>query len=172
MNPTTDESFRSDLFRDDDLGSIIRVHLHIEYHINDILDLLVPYPEDLKPIQLDYDGKVNLICALGVQPERIKILKALGTMRNKFAHNLNFKLDNSNVKSLYESLDSSAKEILQSSHNLMRSKEQHKGVAAFNKLTVKDQFILIAVVVRHMLLRIIDELKNTVQQVTKRTGNS
>jgi len=58
----TDEFFTDTLFHEDDLGSVVRVHLYIEFIINEILEILVPYPEDLKPLKLDYDGKINLIC--------------------------------------------------------------------------------------------------------------
>jgi hypothetical protein len=157
-----EKSFKSALFKDDDLGSVIRVHLHIEHHVNEILELLVPCPKDLKSVRLDYDGKVNLLPVLGVKPESIKVLSALGTMRNKFAHNLNFKLDKSNVKNLYETLDVDAKDILFSSHEMTRTKEQHKDIKPYKKLTPKDQFILIAVVVKNMLQRIKSELNSTV----------
>ena len=154
MNPTSDAAFKADLFRDDDLGSVIRVHLHMEHHVNEILELLVPLPENLKPIKLDYDGKVNLLCALGADRESTKVLKALGSMRNKFAHNLNFKLDKSNVINLYEALSFNAKEVLQASHNNARSKEEHQGIVVFKKLPFKGQFIIIAVVIRKMVLEL------------------
>ena len=154
-------SFRSALFKDDDLGSVIRVHLHIEHHVNEILELLVPFPQDLKAVKLDYDGKVNLLPVLGVKPENIKVLTALGTMRNKFAHNLNYKLDKSNVKNLYETLDSDSKEILFNSHEATRNKG-FNNIDQYKKLEPKDQFILIAVVVKNMVQKLKSELQGTV----------
>jgi len=161
MYSPTDDRFKADLFREDDLGSVIRVHLHIEHHVNEILNLMIPYPEHLKSLKLDYDGKVNLLCALGAEPSSTKVLKSLGTMRNKFAHNLNFQLDKSNVLNLYETLDSNLKEVLQKSHNHTRSKKEHSDIDAFNKISAKEQFILIAVLIKKMVLRLKDECVNT-----------
>ena len=159
--PDIEESFKSALFKDDDLGSVIRVHLHIEHHVNDILELLVPCPQYLKSVKLDYDGKVNLLPVLGVKPENIRVLSALGTMRNKFAHNLNYKLDKSIVKSLYETLDSDSKDILFNSHEAVRTKGSNN-IDKYKKLQPKDQFMLIAVVVKNMVQKLKKELQDTV----------
>ncbi|MFA0718964.1 hypothetical protein AB4622_23525 [Vibrio splendidus] len=152
-----DESFKEALFADDDLGSVIRVHLHIEHYVNEILSIIVPYSDDLKPLQLDYFGKVNLLSAMGYNPERLKVLLALGKMRNKFAHDLNYKLDSSNVDNLYETLDVKSKEILQNSHNKIRAKTEHLGVQKFKHLSAKDKFVLLAVVVKKMAERMKQE---------------
>lgn len=158
-----ESSFKDALFQEDDLGAVIRVHLHIESFVNEIIQVLVPYPDELKPIRLDYFGKVNLLGALGVEPANLKVLLTLGNMRNKFAHNLNYQLDSSNVKGLYESLGSDLKEKLQMSHNNARNKEGFQGVEKFVKLSPKGQFVLISVLVKIMLERIHSEVsENTV----------
>ncbi|WP_104040651.1 hypothetical protein [Vibrio hyugaensis] len=152
-----DKDFQNALHHEDDLGAVIRVHLHLETYVNKIIDLLVYSPEDLKPIGLDYFGKVHLIIALGADPQSLKVLLALGRMRNKFAHDLNYKLDRSNVKNLYETLSSDLKEMLQSSHNKARNRSEFQSVDKFEKLSPKSQFILISVFVKIMLERIVTE---------------
>lgn len=155
----TDEMFQKALFDEDELGSVIRVHLHVEYHVNKIIEKLVPYTEDLKPIHLDYDGKVNLICALGVKPESKTILSALGKMRNKFAHNPFYKLTGSEVSNLYKSLSERDKDILQKAHDRTRNQVEGDKVKPYKDLEPRDQFILIAVVIRTMVIEIYNEIK-------------
>jgi len=156
--PLTDDMFKKALFDEDELGSVIRVRLHVEYHVNIIIQKLVPYSEDLKPINLDYDGKVNLICALGVKPEYKKLFSALGNMRNKFAHNPFYKLTKSEVNNLYKSLSVEDKEILQKAHNKTRNQAKGDKVKPFKDLEPRDQFILIAVLIRTMAIQISDEI--------------
>ena len=153
--------FKTALEHEDDLGAVIRVHLHLEIYVNQIINLLVPNPEDLKPIGLDYFGKVHLISALRIDPQNLKVLLALGKMRNKFAHDLNYKLDKSNVKNLYETLSSFLKETLQNSHNKVRCKREFQDINKFEKLSPKSQFILIAVLIKKMLERIINEIQES-----------
>ncbi|MCD9481559.1 hypothetical protein [Photobacterium phosphoreum] len=154
-----DSSFKDALFQEDDLGAVIRVHLHIESFVNEIIQALVPYPDELKPIRLDYFGKVNLLGALGVEPANLKVLLTLGKMRNNFAHNLNYQLDSSNVKNLYESLSLELKENLQKSHNNARNKQDFQSVEKFEKLSPKGQFVLIAVLVKIMLENLVNEVR-------------
>ncbi len=154
----TDEMFQKALFNEDELGSVIRVHLHVEYHVNEIIEKLVPYSVKLKPINLDYDGKVNLICALGVKPEYKTILCALGKMRNKFAHNPFYNLTKSEVSNLYESLSAQGKDVLQKAHNMTRKQAEHKKVKPYKNLKPRDQFVLIAVVIRSMIIQIKNEI--------------
>mgnify|MGYP000320628805 CR=1 FL=1 len=162
MSHISEESFEAALFKEDDLGSVIRVHLHIEHHVNEIINLLVPVPNSLKQLQLDYDGKVNLLCVLGVKPESIKVLSALGNMRNKFAHNLNYQLDESIVKNFYETLDGHSKEVLQKSYGELLSKDKHQDLDKYKKLTPRNKFIVIATVVKNMVLNIKFEITNSV----------
>ena len=65
LKQLTDEMFQKALFDEDDLakGSVIRVHLHVEYHVNEIISKLVSYEKDLKPLGLDFNvkGKFNML---------------------------------------------------------------------------------------------------------------
>ena len=154
----SDEMFRKSLFDEDELGSVIRVHLHVEYHVNKIIEKLVPFPDDLSAINLDYNGKVNLICALGVKQEYKKLLSALGNMRNKFAHDPFYKLTKSEVNNLYKSLSAQDKDILQQAHDKTRNQVKDDKVKPYKDLEPRDKFILIAVVIRTMVIEINNEI--------------
>ena len=159
MNSISDEEFEAVLKTEDDLGMVIRVHLHVEYHLNQLLELLVPFPDGLKSVKLDFDNRVKLLGALRIKSEFTKIFSALGAMRNKFAHNLDYKLDKSNVINLYETLHFSDKEILQNVYSNLRNNDEHKGLEPFKSLPPQGQFIVIALYIRQMVFRMIDEIK-------------
>jgi hypothetical protein len=163
MNNISEELFKDALYKEDDLGSVIRVHLHIEHHVNEIIHLLAPSPDYLKQLRLDYDGKITLLCLLGLKPDSIKVLSALGKMRNKFAHNLNYQLDESTVKSFYETLDSYSKKALQKSYDDLLTNGEYQGLDVYKKLTPRNKFIVISTFVKNMVLRIKVELSNPVQ---------
>ncbi len=155
----TDEMFQNALFNEDELGSVIRVHLHIEYHVNEILELLMPHAENIKSLKLDYEGKVNLICALGVKPENKDILLTLGTIRNKFAHNPFYKMDKSEINNLYKSLTAKNKDLLQKAHEKTRKQTSDNTVKPYNELNPRDKFIIISVIIRNVVISITNEIK-------------
>ncbi len=158
----TNEQFLSDLQAEDDLGAVIRAHLYIEYFIDQILNFVVPKPELLKPLKLDFDGKVNLITALGVDPDIKNPLSALGGMRNRFAHKPNHKLDKSEVNNLYNSLGASDKELLHSCYNSIRQNHPDMaGAPGFKKLSEKEQFVLLAIAIRGLVVTTFNELKSS-----------
>ncbi|HGE6056600.1 TPA: hypothetical protein ACGG7M_003463 [Vibrio cholerae] len=154
-----DGHFLSALFQEDDLGAVIRVHLNIESQVNKLLSVLVPFPDELKPIRLDYFGKVHLISALGIEPEKIKVLLVLGKMRNKFAHDINYALDKSAINNLYESLDLELK--VQVQNYMVNIDNDSENIEKFNNLSSKDQFIIISVFVRLMLERAFLEVQES-----------
>lgn len=155
----TDDMFHEALDHEDELGSVLRIHLHVEHYIDEILHSLIPYPDDLKPLSLDYNGKVHLICALGVKGEYKSILLALGNIRNKFAHDPFYKIDKSTINNLYKVLPENSKEILQQSYKKLQSQLETNKPASYKDLPLKDQFTLLAIIIRRIVLRIRDESK-------------
>lgn len=75
---------------EDEVGRVIRTHLYIENLINSFLEIALPQPEHLTPIQLDYFGKVQLSLSLGLPVEFKKPLNFIGNARNNFAHKQNW----------------------------------------------------------------------------------
>jgi hypothetical protein len=156
----TDDMFHEALDHEDELGSVLRVHLHVEYYIDEILHILIPFPEDLKYLSLDYNGKIHLICALGVKVEYKSILLALGKIRNNFAHDPFYKIDNSTINNLYKTLPEESKEILQKSYKKFQSQLQTDKSSSYKSLPPKEQFTLIAIIIRRIVIRIRDESNN------------
>jgi len=88
--PDIDKSFYAHLAAEDELGVVIRAHVHIEASINDFIDSKIPYP-DLLP-RIPYEGRLRLANALGLEKSHFDALKLLGDIRNSFDHNVNAEL--------------------------------------------------------------------------------
>ncbi|WP_415883805.1 hypothetical protein ACMXYN_04650 [Neptuniibacter sp. PT8_73] len=155
----TNELFEQALFNEDELGSVIKAHLHIEYLINEVLILLAPSPQHINSLKLDYAGKITLLCILGMNPEFKPMLSTLGTMRNNFAHDPFYKLDKSTVKNLYNSLPPVDKENFHNAVRETRNSEEHRHVKPYKELSPRDQFILIVVVIRTIILKLKDQAR-------------
>lgn len=156
----TDEQFLTDLLREDELGAVIRAHLYIEYFTDQIVELIVPNTENLKPLKLDFNGKVNLITALGVDSDIKKPLSALGNMRNKFAHKPNYKLTKSETNNLYKSLSKDDKELVHKCYSdLAKIHPEIANVPNFKDLNPKDSFVLLAIAIRGIIVSTLNELK-------------
>ncbi len=156
----TDQEFLKSLQSEDELGAVIRAHLYIEYLTERLLTLVVQKPELLKPLNLDFDGKVSLLMALGVDPDIKKPLSVLGGMRNKFAHRPNYKLNSSEINNLYKSLSPDDQQLVHSCYNDLR--QLHPDIPdspAFNKLSERDKFILLAIAIRGVVVSTIKELE-------------
>lgn len=142
------DALAKDLARDDDMGAVVRAHIRIENILIQIVEALLPEPSVVKRMNLDFDGYVNLALALGLAKELGPSLRAMGSLRNKFAHRLGTELDVPAVKNLYESLPPRDKKQIHASFTRIR--DQHESVKAaaknYSQLGPKDQFQLIAVV--------------------------
>ena len=157
----TDDEFIKALQGEDELGAVVRAHIDIEQHLNEIIILCLPYPEHLDKVKLEYLKKVNLVICFSLKKEYRSVLKAFGELRNKFAHKPRTQLDESLVTSFYESFSSTGKECVQLVFKKAQSSRAPKEkIPDFKKLSPKDSFILIAVAIRQMLKVAIMNLKD------------
>ena len=147
-----DGKFHKILQGEDDLGVVIRAHIHIEQQLNELLGLLCYNFNSLeKKAGLSYFKKVCLAEALGLMPEMSEILKSLGNLRNDFAHKPDMEIDNSNASRLYDAFSSDGKKILQHVYNVIRRNSKNKISKSFKKLPSNDRFILLAVTIQSRL---------------------
>jgi hypothetical protein len=147
-----DEAFKNALESEDELGLVVRAHIHIEASLNQFLDGKVVHSSHLKKMQLDYAQKTHLAISLGLLPEYASPLLALGTLRNAFAHHPDTQLTQDRVKALYDSLSSEDKALVQDSHQSARKKRLDSKIPTFSRLPPKAQFILLAISIRALLL--------------------
>ncbi|MGC4027295.1 MAG: hypothetical protein QM696_00280 [Steroidobacteraceae bacterium] len=138
--------FSDDLAREDHLGSVVRAHIHIESALNSIVEKLTPSPEHLKRLNLDYDQTVGLALALGLDASWGPALKAIGSLRNRFAHQIDAALDEATVNNLYESLPSMGKNNVQATFTGLKATiHLRPPVDRFAAMDPKGRFQLVAV---------------------------
>ena len=162
MSDATDPSeaaFVRALFGEDELGVVVRAHIHIEAKLLELLELLVGDPKYLERMDLDFGQRVNLAVALGLKSEHAPAPSALGTLRNAFAHRLDAQLSEDRVNNLYETLSAGDKEIVQLAYDRTNIQMGKPDAPSFKKLSPKERFILISVALRAMLMTTICEIR-------------
>lgn len=142
------EQFIQDLFREDDLGAVVRVHIQIEYQLNEFIRKALKYPKRIEKSHFDFSQSVDLALALGLREDLGSPLKAMGTLRNRFAHKLETRLDQSSVTNLYETLSPPDKETVQQLFQMVRKTDERLNqFAKLTDLPERNQFALIATLI-------------------------
>ena len=147
---STLDDFISVLNGEDELGAVIRAHIHFEALLLEMLGLLVKDEGALRKLNLEFSQSVDLAIALGLGSEHAKGLRAFGKLRNEFAHDLNSKLSDNRINNLYESLSTTDKEVVQCAYARTNS-QLGFNPPSFKNLTPKEKFVLVAVALRSML---------------------
>jgi len=157
---TEQDNFLAAVRGEDELGVVIRSHIYVESALVLLLEHLVVDKKHLGKLDLDYSQRVDLAIALGLKTEHAPPLHALGTIRNAFAHRLDAKLTKDRVDALYKQFSASDKEVLNVAFKRTSSRVPIEGAKSFRALSVKDQFALMAVALRSLILVAIGELTN------------
>jgi hypothetical protein len=90
---------------EDDLGKVVRGHIHIEHELQQVIFFAAPSPEQLKPFERqEFSEKVQLALMLGLKPDLAPPLNAAGNLRNKFAHRLDTMLNREMAQNLVAAL--------------------------------------------------------------------
>lgn len=163
-NYKIDNKFHKILQGEDSLGVVVRAHIHIEQQLNELLSLLC-YEYNFIEDNLGYYQKVSLAGALGLTPEYVAILRALGKLRNDFAHEQGVELNKKNVSILYNAFSSVGKRIIQDVYNKLRKKMPNvKAYKSFRKLQPNDQFVFLVVTLQSRLRSVISRKKDTLKR--------
>ena len=109
----------TDLKREDDVGLVIRGHLHVENQLIDFISHTLLHPEKCDWEKIGYSGKVELALACGLPDGMRTILEKLGELRNDFANNLDATIDPKWVLNTYNSLSLQLKKDLEKSYKKM-----------------------------------------------------
>lgn len=86
------QRFNRALVGEDELGAVIRGHIHVESKLIEFIEARLPYPAGLKDLEIDYFGRIKLAISLGLNPNLGPSLKFIGTLRNRFAHRLDVEI--------------------------------------------------------------------------------
>jgi hypothetical protein len=98
---------------EDELGMVVRAHIHIEHELREFVSLAAPNPNALKFSEIDFDGTVRLALVLGLNPELKPSLNPAGSLRNRFSHKLDMKLGEQEANNLFSTVPHEDKESLQ-----------------------------------------------------------
>jgi hypothetical protein len=100
------------LMGEDELGVVVRAHIHIEHELTEFIKARLYPPTALEAIRLDYSGRIRLALTLGLPPELKPALQFVGTLRNKFAHQLDSAIDKEDADSFESVLGRLGKPIV------------------------------------------------------------
>ncbi len=114
-----DEQFSDDLQREDDVGLVLRGHLHIEHQLVDMLSEFLPFADRADWGMVSYRAKVELAYAAGLPEDLKKLLEKIGTLRNTFAHTLSSSITKQVALNLYNSLSEFYRQGLKESYKAM-----------------------------------------------------
>ena len=104
------QRFFDAISNDDDLIAVLRGHLYVESAVNDLLAILFP-GADVLIGDLTYEQKVRRLRKATSVPSMLgTLLKALGELRNSFAHSLERRLTQADDGRFSQPLDSQTRQ--------------------------------------------------------------
>jgi len=149
-----DAQFQEALFGEDELGAVVRAQIHIEARVNQLLEVLSPFPEKLP--HLRFDQMLKLACALGLKEDSIVAFKELGNIRNRFGHQLNTRLTAGMIEKILNGLSLDDRGVLLRGYEMT---SEQIPLSPFESLTPGDKFIILCVGLDKLLLQAITEVK-------------
>lgn len=145
-----------DLYRhmssEDDLGVALRSAIYIENQLDLLIEQISWSNRAVSRLSLDYSGKINLALILGLDERFGPPLSAIGSIRNRFAHQLTTAITKFDVDGLYGNLSPEDKNIVQSTYEKTRSRTNIKRPKKLSSLSPLEQFKLIAIALRGALV--------------------
>ncbi len=89
----------------DPLATVIRAHLYIEFVLIRQIQAVLVHKSRFDSATLLFDKRVRLAAALGVVDQAdFGALNALNSLRNKFAHNIDFQVKEQDERDFYNAL--------------------------------------------------------------------
>ena len=145
------DNFHEVLKGEDDLGVVIRSHIHIEAKLNELFEVIFNQPKYLESMNLEYHQKVQIALACGLDERFGAPLNTIGTIRNNFAHKLNAELGKNEVDSIYKSFSGDDKNLIQVSYKKMKKHFHRNGPNSISKLSPGDGYTLLIIALRAAL---------------------
>lgn len=147
---------------EDELGVVIRAHVHIEAALTELVEARVPFPDRLP--RLNYEKRLQLACALGLKVEHFASLQFLANLRNQFAHRLDAGLTGAAVNKLWSKITPDNQKLVLRALEMTLQKRNESLPAEFAILDPKARFVLISVVLKQLLDKAVQEAKDDNQQ--------
>ena len=151
-----DKQFADDLRREDDVGLVLRGHLHVEHQLMELASMFLPFADRCDWGRFSFRSKVELAYACGMPGDLKDLLERLGTLRNDFAHKLGASLSQRATLDLYNSLSKRLGDGLRGSYQAMG-----KGaLSSPSSLEPRDLLILIFLTARQATKAAVVRLQN------------
>ncbi|MES5869260.1 hypothetical protein [Bacillus cereus group sp. RP32] len=104
------QKFKRDTDGENELQVVLRGHLYLENAVERLLQSVLVKPGSILTNRFMFISKVQLGIALGVIPESRKTLyEKLNTLRNNYAHQLNFKMTDKHLNDIVSCMDKDLK---------------------------------------------------------------
>ncbi len=100
----SDKILFSELVEEDNVGLVLRGHLHVEHQLTKYISEQLPFPERVDWGKIDFIGKVELALACGLDVDIRPGLERLESLRNKFAHRFDALIESDWVLVAYNGL--------------------------------------------------------------------
>ncbi|MBX9998154.1 hypothetical protein [Priestia aryabhattai] len=127
---------------------VLKGHLHIERALENIIRESFENPNLLLTEKSMFSNKLSLVSALGIVPHEYTVaLKYFNKIRNKFSHDLEFKLEEEELAQLVNRLDSKTKEFYE---GLLRqdTPEEDEYMRYISLFPYKLMFVVISLFVK------------------------
>jgi len=155
-----------DLLGEDELGVVIRAHIHIEEYVDKFFAIKIDDCNYLAKIKLEFSEKVLLALSLGLDKEFQKPLMVISKIRNKFAHKTDSTLTESDVNNLYKSFCSEEKAELQDM--IKNNPDRPESLSdKYSKLSVMEKLVVMVIYMSTKFEMIIDEEVQSLQKMVR-----
>ena len=151
MSAADQDRFYADMNGNDALTVVVRAAIYIESHIIHLIEANLD-AVSVNKMDLTYLQRVYLAAAIGMHPRLVKPLKALGEIRNKFAHRLDASLSENEAENFYSAFDATDKQIIQAVYQRTRKASAKKRPSQFKSLPALERFTLCITALRAALI--------------------
>jgi len=117
-----DERFFHSLGSEDDVGVILRVHLHCERILKRLLEKHASNPETLGKVRLAFMGRVYLLHAFGlIDGNTVSRMHWLDSIRNELSHQIDRELSEADYLRLLDASGPQSRDTILSTNSLEKS---------------------------------------------------
>jgi len=148
--PAIDDVFFNSIRGEDQLGAVVRAHIHIEARLSQLLEALTPDPKHLP--NLRYEQRLRLAVALGLSASILAPLKILGEIRNAFGHRLDVTLTTNMVDQLFAAFTPDHQATICKAYASTQSRLAANGMPPLQQADPRIKFIMIAVALDKYLI--------------------
>lgn len=111
-----DKQLFTELVKEDNIGMVLRGHLHVERSLINFLSSQLLYPDRIDWGKIDYTGKVELSLSCGLNVDIRPALEQLGVLRNKFANSFDAQVEPDWVLNAYFQLPKQIKDKVEAAY--------------------------------------------------------